>query len=50
MGEGGRIGQVVDGDDVKLIVVQRDSQYVPADPTEAVDSNFLQTFETSRVM
>ena len=40
MGEGSSIGQVVNSDDIELIVLQCDAQYVPANSTKAVDSNF----------
>jgi len=39
MGEGGRIGQVVDGDDLDVRVVLDRAEDVAADPAESVDAD-----------
>jgi hypothetical protein len=41
MGEGGRVGQVVDRNDVQVLASQRRPKKGPSDPSESVDPNSL---------
>jgi len=40
MGQGLRTGQIIDGYEIQLFVIQRGTKYVAADSAKSVDSNF----------